>query len=387
VAPKPDVEPAIESDPDDGADSDLEIDTALASGPGLLPTAAEIERKQRDPRRLIVFGIVTAVAALLFVSFLYIVRNTLVMAYIAGVLAMGISPLVRIIERQKLIPIGHRLPRWLAILIIYAGLIGTIAIILMIVIPPLANQAEELWRNLPDKIARGQEFLIRRGILREPITIGDAVSQAPASGGATAVGTIFSTLRNVAGGIFGVITLLLLTFYMLVESREITSFFVRLFPRHQRPRVAAVSATVTAKVSAWLGGQLLLSMIIGVTSAIGLGLMGVPYFYVLALISAVGEMIPMIGPILSAIPAILVAATVSPTLAIGVAVFFIVQQQVENTILVPKIMGRQVGLSAVTVILALGMGGALLGVVGAILSLPTAAIVQVLFEELVARDE
>ena len=114
------------------------------------------------------------------------------------------------------------------------------------------------------------------------------------------------------------------------------------------------------------------------TSAIGLGLMGVPYFYVLALISAVGEMIPMVGPILSAIPAILVAVTVSPGLAIGVAVFFILQQQLENTILVPKIMGRQVGLSAVTVIIALGIGSELLGVVGAILSVPTAAIVQVL---------
>jgi predicted PurR-regulated permease PerM len=224
-------------------------------------------------------------------------------------------------------------------------------------------------------------------VLRQPITLGEAVQRAPTGGSASAFGTIFNTVRNVAGGIFGVITILLLTFYMLVESREIFSFFVRLFPRRQRARVAGVSNTVTQKVSAWLGGQLLLSSIIGVTSAIGLWAMGVPYFYVLALISAVGEMIPMVGPILAAIPAILVAATVSPSLAIGVAVFFIVQQQVENTILVPKIMGRQVGLSAVSVIVALGIGSQLLGVVGAILSVPTAAIVQVLFDELVARDE
>jgi predicted PurR-regulated permease PerM len=98
-------------------------------------------------------------------------------------------------------------------------------------------------------------------------------------------------------------------------------------------------------------------------------------------------MIPMVGPILAAVPALLVAATVSPGLALGVAVFFIVQQQVENSILVPKIMGRQVGLNAVAVILALGVGSQLLGVIGAILSVPTAAIVQVLFDELVAREE
>jgi predicted PurR-regulated permease PerM len=213
------------------------------------------------------------------------------------------------------------------------------------------------------------------------------VQQAPAAGGTTAVTTIFSTVRNVVGGVFGIITLLLLTFYMLVESSEIFAFFVKLFPPDERGRVAAVSATVTEKVSAWLGGQLLLGGIIGLSSALGLWLMGIPYFYVLALISAVGELIPMLGPILAAIPAILVAATVSPGLALGVTVFFIVQQQLENSILVPKIMGRQAGLSAVMVIVALGIGSQLLGVLGAILSVPTAAIVQVLLEELLPHEE
>jgi len=341
----------------------------------------------RDPRRLIVFGVLASVAAILLLWLLYSVRNTLMLAYIAGLFAMGLSPLVRMIERQRAIPIGRRLPRWLAILIIYATVIGAIVTVGSLIIPPLVDQAEELWRNLPDRIAQAQSWLVRVGILRAPITLGEAVRQAPATGGATAFNTIFGALRNVVGGLFGVITLLLLTFYMLVESREIFSFLVRLFPRHQRARVAIVSNTVTQKVSAWLGGQMVLSLIIGLTSAIGLWIMGVPYFYVLALISAVGELIPMVGPILAAIPAILVAASVSPGLAIGVAIFFILQQQLENTILVPKIMGRQVGLSAVTVIIALGIGGQLLGIVGAILSVPTAAIVQVLFDELVARTE
>ena len=93
-------------------------------------------------------------------------------------------------------------------------------------------------------------------------------------------------------------------------------------------------------------------------------------------------MIPMIGPLLSAIPAIAVAFTVSPGLALGVAVFFLVQQQLENAVLVPKVMGETVGLSAVTVILSLLIGGALLGFVGALLAVPTAAIIQVLFEEM-----
>jgi predicted PurR-regulated permease PerM len=338
------------------------------------------------PRRLIVFGVVVSVAAILLVLVLYQARSVLFLTYVSALLAMGISPLVQTIERRRLLPIGPRLPRWLAILIIYGAIIGVLVLIGAVVLPPLIDQADELWRALPERIEQAQAQLVRLGILRRPITLGEAVQQAPAGGGATAVTTIFGAVRNLLGGVFGVLTLVLLTFYMLVEARQIFTFFVRLFPRSERARVAEVLDTVSTKVSAWLGGQLLLAAIIGLTSALGLGLMGVPYFYVLALISAVGELIPMVGPILSAIPAILVAASVSPGRAAGVAVFFILQQQLENTVLVPKLMGRQVGLSAVTVIIALGVGSQLLGVVGAILSVPTAAILQVLFQELVGQE-
>jgi len=138
-------------------------------------------------------------------------------------------------------------------------------------------------------------------------------------------------------------------------------------------------------VSAWLGGQFLLAGIIGTTAALGLFLMGVPYFYVLAMIAGIGEMIPIVGPVISAIPAIAVAFTVSPALALGVTIFFFAQQQFENHVLVPKVMERQVGVSAAAVIVALLIGGTLLGVVGAILAVPSVAIAQVIFEELMAE--
>ena len=346
----------------------------------------EIIDTDNEPRRLILFGILVSVAAVVSLLLLYQVRSTLLLIYVSALLAIGLAPLVKLIERQSVIPIGRRLPRWLAILIIYATVIGALVLLGSMIIPPLVDQAEELWRALPLKIEQAQSALIRYGILRQPITLGEAVRQTQASVGAMTVGTAFGAIRNVLGGVLGVVTLLLLTFYMLVESREIFSFFVQLFPSRQRAHVAAISAAVSSKVSAWLGGQLLLALIIGFTAALVLGVMGVPYFYVLALIYAVGEIIPMVGPILAAIPAILVALTVSPGLAIGVAIFSIVQQQLENAILVPKIMGRQVGLSAVAVIVALGIGGELLGFVGAILSVPTAAIVQVFVQEILKRD-
>jgi predicted PurR-regulated permease PerM len=115
--------------------------------------------------------------------------------------------------------------------------------------------------------------------------------------------------------------------------------------------------------------------------------MGIPFFYVLALISGLGEMIPVVGPILSAIPAIAVAASVSWNKVLFVIIFFVVQQQFENHVLVPKIMERQVGVSPVTVIVALLIGGNLMGIAGAILAVPSAAIIQVLINEWLAAEE
>ena len=132
------------------------------------------------------------------------------------------------------------------------------------------------------------------------------------------MGTVLGALWGVLGGIVGVLTILILTFYLLVEAESILTTFVRLFPRRRRARVEAVSREITRKVSAWLGGQLLLAAIIGVTAAIGLGLLGVPYFYVLAVVAAVGEVIPVVGPILAAIPGIAVAFGESGTLALWV---------------------------------------------------------------------
>ena len=200
------------------------------------------------------------------------------------------------------------------------------------------------------------------------------------------MGTAMGAAGSVLGGLVGLVTILMLTFYFVVEAEAISGTFVRLFPPRRRRRVNAVVGEIGHKVSSWLGGQLLLSLIIGGTTAAGLGLAGVPFFVVLSVISAIGEMIPVVGPFLAAVPAVLVALSVSWKLALFVAIFFLVQQQIENHLLVPKLMERQLGISPVTVIVALLVGSSLLGVVGAILAIPTAAIAHVLFHEMVLRD-
>src|SRR5262249_33435801 len=177
------------------------------------------------------------------------------------------------------------------------------------------------------------------------------------------------------------VTILILTFYLLVESESLLTTFVRLFPRERRPRVEAGSREVTREVSAWLGGQILLAAGLGRTAAGRLGLLRLPHFHVLAVSAAVGEVIPVVGRVLSAIPGVAVAFSVSGSKALWVALFYLAQQQLEGHILVPKVMQRQVGVSAVTVIVALLIGSSLLGIVGALLAVPTAAIIQVLVQE------
>ena len=323
----------------------------------------------------------------------YLVRGVLLLIYISGLLAIGFSPIVRLIERQRLLPVGtRRFPRWLAILVLYLAIIGVITAIGFLVFPPLIQQAQELWRVAPGMLDRGferaQEWLIAKGLLNEHLTWRQAVERADVgSGGEFAFGTVFTAITGVLGGLFGLFTILVLTFYLLVEANRLREVLLYMFPRRSRARVDAATRDITVKVSAWLGGQLLLGLTIGVTSAIGLWLLNIPFFYVLALISGLGEMIPVVGPILSAIPAIAVAATVSWNKVLFVIIFFVLQQQFENHVLVPKIMERQVGVSAVTVIVALLIGGSLMGIAGAILAIPSAAIIQVLLNEWLIAGE
>jgi predicted PurR-regulated permease PerM len=335
---------------------------------------------------LIAWTIAMVALALVAAWALYLARQVLLLVYVSGLLAIGFGPLVRLIERQKLVTVGsRRLPRWLAILVVYLAILAVLTVVLLTVLPTLISQARGFADYFPVLVERGQRYLIARGLLRERLSVGEMVQQAPIGG--DFVGTVLVTVWGFLGGVFGLVTILILTFYLLVESDSLFDTFVRLFPRNRRLQVRAASAEIGAKVSAWLSGQLILAGVIGTTAALGLWLLGVPYFYVLAVIAAVGELIPYIGPLLAAIPGIAVAFTVSGQLAIVATVFYFLQQQFENYVVVPKVMQHQLGLSAVTIIVALLLGASILGVAGAILAVPTAAIVQVLFQELVPKNE
>jgi predicted PurR-regulated permease PerM len=338
----------------------------------------------RDFRRRLFETVLTIAAAAIALAALWAASEALMLIYVSALIAMGFSPLVRFIERPRE---RLRVPRWFAILLIYIVIVGVVVLIGLMVIPPLVAQAESLWTRMPGEFNRFQTFLINHKLMTHRVTLEEAVQNAPSGAGGNAVGTVLVAISSVIGGVFGLITILILTFYLLIEANAMFDYFARFLPASRRADVAVAAREAVNKVSAWLGAQFVLAGVMGVFAAVGLWLMDVPYFYVIALIAAIGETIPIVGPVIGGVTAVAVAITVSPRLAVTVGVYFLVLHQLEANVLVPKIMEKRVGVSPVAVMVALLIGGALWGLVGAILAIPTAAILSVVVEELATSRE
>ena len=206
-----------------------------------------------SPRALIRYALVGLALTVAVSWTLYLVRDALVLVYISALVAIGLSPVVNAIEQKRLV--RQRVPRWAAILVIYLSLIGAIVGVGILVIPPIVSQSRELGMELPRLLHQGQQWLIDRGVLSREITAQEAVQQ---TGGAApdAVGILVGAVFGFVGGVFGLVTILVLAFYLMVDGDNLFALFVRLFPHVRRARVEDASRRVTSKISAWLGGQL-----------------------------------------------------------------------------------------------------------------------------------
>ena len=355
--------------------------------PGVAVSELHMLSDRDFTRRMLQTVFVVAGVGLLFAA-LWAAREALLLIYISALIAMGFSPIVRMIEgtRTQAATGASRIPRWVAILVLYFGIVGLFVLLGLMVIPPLVAQAAALWDRMPDEFNRLQSFLIRYKLMRRRITLAEAVQNAPEGSGSNAVGTVLVALSSVIGGMFGLITVVILSFYLLVEAKTMFDYFIRFVPASRRGDVAVAAREAVVKVSAWLRAQVVLAGVMGTCAAIGLGLMGVPYFYVVALVAAIGETIPIVGPVIGGITAVGVALTLSAKLAVYVGIYFLVLHQFEANVLVPKIMERRVGVSPVAVIVALLIGGALWGLLGAILAIPSAAILSIIVDQVAARQ-
>jgi len=341
----------------------------------------------REFTRRLLQTVAIVAAAVVLVAALWEARGALMLVYVSALIAMGFSPIVKFIERARP-DTGERLvPRWAAILSVYLVIVAVFVLLGLLVVPPLVAQASALWERAPAEFDKAQAWLRQHHMMTRRITFEQAVENAPTGASANAVGTILVAISSVVGGLFGLITILILSFYFLVEASAMFDYFIRFVPPERRGAVSTAARQAVVKVSAWLQAQFVLAGTMGLFVTAGLWWMGVPYFYVLALVAAVGETIPVVGPIIGGIAAVAVSLSVSPKLALMCGIYFLILHQLEANVLVPKIMEKRVGVSPVAVLIALLIGGELYGLVGAILAIPTAAILSVLVEEIASGRE
>ena len=334
---------------------------------------------ENQARRLILFAVAAMLIGWGLAWSLYLVRSALTLVYLSLMLALGFSPAIAWLERQPWFGKKRKTPRWAAVLVFYLGATALVVAIYLIVVPPFIAQAGELWTRAPEYLEKGQTWLVKHKLQSKVFTMQQLIEKAPSPN--AAVSGVIGLANRLVGFVLAAFTVVLLSIYFLLDGEGLFRIYVRALPKESRGHWWKISSDVATKVGAWLGGQAFLCVLIGVTAGVGFWLIGLPYFYVLALICGVGELIPIVGPIIAAVPAVLVAMTVSPNTALITAAYLFVQQQVENNIIIPRLMKSQTGVSPLVVMVAILVGGEFLGVIGALLAVPTAAVIQILIRD------
>lgn len=321
---------------------------------------------------------IKAVLIVLGLWFLWFIRD-IVAIFVASIL------LSALIEPFASWFAARRIPRGLAVLIVYTCLLALAAVILVLFVPLVAQQSAQLVANFSSYYAQALDSLGQVRQISADYGFGDNLTSsliALQESFYTSLGSFFSTVKGVVGGVFASFIVLVLAFYMVVEEERMRKYFRSLAPIEYQPYVAHLMKKMSRKMGEWLRGQLILGLIIGTAVYIGLSLLGVKYALVLALIAGLLEVVPYIGPIISLVPAFIIGFAQAPLIGLAVVLLYLVVQQFENNILVPKIMQKATGLNPIISILALLVGLKAGGLVGAILAIPLAMMGVVILEDL-----
>jgi predicted PurR-regulated permease PerM len=286
-----------------------------------------------------------------------------------------------VIERPVIQLERRGFPRAGAILSLYGLILIVVVGVSLLVAPLVTAEARIFWEEIPvivDDVAESwrtsdNQFLATTGY-RLITQLRFRMVNPPPPTGDTAIGV----LTGVGGILFGLVATFVIGFYYLMEKRLFKRLLLVQLTPNSRDRINQIWNDVESKVGDWLRGQLLLMLIIGTAAGIGYGLMGVRFWLLLALWAGLTELIPIIGPWIGGIPAVAIALLDSWQKAAIVALFLMLLQLAENTILVPRIMKGTIGLSPLTVFFAVLAGGQYMGPIGALLALPIAAAIQVI---------
>jgi predicted PurR-regulated permease PerM len=289
-----------------------------------------------------------------------------------------------IIERPVMALHRRRVPRPLSILAVYVMIIGGIVLAGLLAAPLIGDEAQRFKDEAPAQLRdlKSRWELGGNAALKGPgVNVLDRLLTEIDNPSGPSEDVTVGIVTGVGGGLVGLLSVFVMAFYYLTEKALLRRIIINQVKPSARERVERVWDQVEAQVGRWLRGQLTLSLIIGSASFIGYGLMGVRFWPLLGLWAGITEIIPIVGPWLGGIPAVAIAATQSWDKALMVAIFVVLLQFSENSILVPRIMRGAVGLSPLTVFVAILAGTQYLGVLGALLAIPIAAAIQVIVSE------
>lgn len=301
-------------------------------------------------------SVIYTLLILLGIYFTYQIRDILLFVFIGIMVMAAMNPLVASLERAKL-------GRGLSIAISYVSLILIISLFIAIIVPPLVSQITSLVTQIPVPPDIANLFIHNSFSLQDFQIIANQLTSVPKIIGA--IGSAFS-------GIIVFFSLLVLSFYLLIERSHLPKYLKSIYKDpSQASRAEKFVSQVEQEIGGWVRAEFILMVVVGLLTFVGLSLLGIKYALALAIIAGVLELLPNIGPTLSAIPAIAVAYfTVSPLMAGVVLALYIVIQQLENNLIVPMVMRQTVGLSPVITIILLLVGYRLAGVAGAALAIP-----------------
>lgn len=316
--------------------------------------------------------VIFALFLIVFGWFIFQTRGILVSIFLSYIIMAALMPAVQFLKRR-------RLPNILAVLIPALGTLIILILIIFPLVPFFLGQISSLAADLPNSL---DEAATSFGMTIDAQAVQDVVTREINSISRNAV--VVTT--KVFGGVFSALTVVIVSFYLLLYYDKFKKDIAKLFQKDERGFVEDLVEKINDKLGAWLRGQLTLSFFIGLITYVALSIMGLPYALPLALIAGLLEVIPTLGPTLAAIPAVIVALTINPPTALAIVVIYIIIQLLENNFLVPKIMQKAVGLNPVVVILGVMIGANLMGVAGALLSIPFISFILVLFQSVNSPD-
>ena len=336
---------------------------------------------------------VTMIMFVLLAYFVYVNRDKLgnvVMPFIIGALtAYILNPLVVQLQRKKL-------PRWLAIVLIYLMLIIVIAVSLCYFIPVLYSNISDLISNIPQYT---QQYNERFNNFRASIdysTLPSQVKEIIVSQIHTNISYLqdifLAFLRNSLGAINKTFSLvinfilgMIIAFYILKDLDYFKMQVTSLVPRRWRGTTVSALGEINTLISGFIQGQLLIATVVGILEIIGLSLVGVDYAFLLGVIGGLANIIPYFGPFIGAVPAVVIALLDSPLKALLAALVFMLVQQIDNGLITPRVMSDKVGLHPLVIIFVVLLGGSFFGIAGLVLAVPATAIIKVIGSKIIEK--